>query len=111
MKIYNIEDTIGGWFIGDFPKAIYQTKGFEVSLKRHKVGEFWDLHYQENSLEINLLVEGEIVMNGQIIKQNEIFVMYPYEITDVRFTKDCTVVCVKVPSLPNDKVVVKKEEV
>lgn len=108
MKISRIEDTEKGWFIGDFPKAAFQSKDFEVSWRIHPAGQVWDLHYQENSYEINLLISGEMILNGTRLISGDVFILDPYEITDVNFIKECSIVCVKTPSLPNDKIVVRK---
>lgn len=108
MIVARIEDTEKGWFIGDFPKAIYQSKDFEVSWRIHPAGEKWDLHYQEKADEINLLISGKMILNGVTLNSGDIFILEPYEITDVQFIEDCSVVCVKTPSLPNDKVIVYK---
>ena len=45
MKILNIEDMVGGWFVGDFEPTAYKTKDFEVSYKLHPKGQEWDIHY------------------------------------------------------------------
>ena len=108
MKVSRIEDTEKGWFIGNFPKAAFESKDFEVSWRIHPAGESWDLHYQENSTEINLLISGEMVLNGVRLSSGDVFILDPYEITDVQFIKECSVVCVKTPSIPDDKIVVTK---
>jgi hypothetical protein len=108
MKISRIENTEKGWFIGDFEKAAFQSKDFEVSWRIHPAGENWDLHYQEIAYEINLLISGEMILNGKKLISGDVFILEPYEITDVNFITECSVVCVKTPSLPNDKVVVTK---
>ena len=108
MKIGRINTTEKGWFIGDFPKALYNSKDFEVSWRIHKQGEIWDLHYQEIATEINLLISGKMNLNGQDLVSGDIFILYPYEITDVKFLEDCSIVCVKTPSIPDDKKVVKR---
>lgn len=108
MKISRIENTEKGWFVGDFPKAAFQSKDFEVSWRIHPAEQKWDLHYQEIATEINLLIEGEMTLNGTKLVSGDVFILDPYEITDVHFITDCSIVCVKTPSLPNDKIVVKK---
>ena len=108
MKVSRIEDTEKGWFIGNFPKAAFESKDFEVSWRIHPAGESWDLHYQENATEINLLISGEMVLNGVRLSSGDVFILDPYEITDVKFIKECSVVCVKTPSIPDDKIVVIK---
>lgn len=104
MKTGKISNTNNGWFIGDFPNAVFNSKDFEVCWRIHKKNEFWDLHYQKKSIEINLLIDGDLVLNNQQFTSGDIFILYPYEITDVKFLTDCSIVCIKTPSLPNDKV-------
>jgi hypothetical protein len=47
-------------------------------------------------------------MHGKILNPGDIFILYPYEIADPEFITDCEVVCVKVPGITNDKVVVER---
>jgi hypothetical protein len=108
MKISKLDSTVGGWFVGNFPNAAFQTEACEVSYKFHKRGEFWDIHYQEKITEVNLLVHGEMLMQGQLLTAGTIFILYPYEIADPVFVTDCEVVCVKLPGIIGDKVVVEK---
>lgn len=107
MKLYNFNDTIGGWFVGAFDKAAYYTKDCEVSYKLHKKGEQWPEHYHTIVTEINLIVRGSMTIQGKPLKQNDIFILEPYEIADPVFHEDCEIVCVKLPSC-NDKVIVNK---
>jgi hypothetical protein len=48
-------------------------------------------------------------MQDKIIKGGDIFILYPYEIADPEFIEDCEVVCVKIPGIRGDKVVVNRE--
>jgi hypothetical protein len=109
MKLSRLEDTIGGWFVGNFDKAAYRTDACEVSYKYHHKGENWPTHYQEKVMEINLMVRGTMKMQDKILEAGDIFIIYPYEIADPEFITDCEVVCVKVPGIQNDKVVVEKK--
>lgn len=103
-----IEDTIGGWYVGNFDNAVYKTKGLEASYKIHLAGEKWDWHYHEHLDEINLLISGSMTIQGQLIIPGTIFILEPMEIADPVFHEDCHVICIKVPNLTNDKVVVKR---
>lgn len=109
MKLSRLDDTIGGWFVGNFPQAAFQTDACEVSYKYHHKGESWPTHYQEKVIEINLMVRGQMKMQGKVLLSGDIFIIYPYEIADPEFITDCEVVCVKIPGITNDKVVVKKQ--
>ena len=109
MKLSRLDDTIGGWFVGNFPQAAFQTDACEVSYKYHHKGESWPIHYQEKIIEVNLMVRGQMKMQDKILLSGDIFIIYPYEIADPEFITDCEVVCVKIPGITNDKVVVKKQ--
>lgn len=109
MIVQKLADMKGGWFVGDFLPTAYPTKGFEVSFKAHKEGENWPTHYHERATEINLLVRGNMSIQDRSLSAGDIFTLAPYEIADPVFHTDCEVVCVKVPSVPDDKVVVERK--
>lgn len=109
MILNRIENMIGGWFVGDFEPTAYKTDTVEVSYKVHKRGEPYDVHYQTKITEINLLTHGKMLMQGKELKAGDIFIMNPYEIADPVFLEDCEVVCVKIPGIKNDKIVVEKK--
>lgn len=104
MILTHISNFKGGWFLGSFHPTLLNTDQFEVALKHHKVGEKWKAHYQKKATEYNVLVSGMMKMNEKVISPGTIFVMEPKEICKPVFMSDCYVVCVKVPSLPKDKV-------
>ena len=108
MKIYNQNEMIGGWFVGDFFPSAYRTSDFEVGYKIHPNGEKWDVHYHEFITEINLIVKGKMIIQNKILKAGEIFVIEPYEIADPVFVEDCEIIVVKVPSVKGDKACVSK---
>ena len=106
MDIFKINDMVAGWFIGDFAPSVMRTKDFEVGIKIHNAGEKWPSHFHRLALEINYLVDGKIQFGDKIIEKGDIFVFKPLEVSTPIFLETCTVVCVKVPSLPKDKVLV-----
>ena len=108
MKTYKINDMVGGWFVGDFSPTCYKTDSAEVSYKIHPKGEIWDLHYHEKVTEVNLIVRGEMIIQGKKLSSGDVFILNPYEIADPEFLEDCEIVCVKLPGTANDKVVVKE---
>jgi mannose-6-phosphate isomerase-like protein (cupin superfamily) len=103
MKITKLEKYFRGWFIGNFEPTCYKTEDFEVGLLTHKKGEFWAPHIHKISTEINLLVEGEMIMNDEKINKGDIFIIEPNEIATPIFLTDCKVLVIKTPSLPGDK--------
>ncbi len=97
-----------GWFIGDFEPSMLKTRDFEVGILTHKKGEKWPAHYHKESTEINVLLSGKMIVQDKTIHPNEIFVFDTYEVSDPVFLEDCTVLCIKTPSIPGDKYEVKK---
>jgi hypothetical protein len=110
MNLYKMEEMVGGWFVGNFSPTAFATKDVEVSYKTHSKGEVWDIHYHEHVTEINLLVRGEMILQGKKLISGDIFILKPYEIADPEFLEDCEIVCVKLPGITNDKIILKEVE-
>jgi len=106
MEIFKFKDMKGGWFIGNFEPTAYKTEDFEVSYKIHKKDEKWDYHYHEKVTEINLLIQGRMIIQGQELNSGDIFILRPFELAGPIFLEDCSIVCVKTPGIVNDKVVI-----
>lgn len=103
MQRKKLSDMWRGWLIGDFEPSVHRTKDFEVGLLTHEKGEFWPKHYHAEAVEINVLLEGKMLVNDEIIESGDIFVFEPYETADPTFLEDCKVLCIKTPSKPGDK--------
>jgi quercetin dioxygenase-like cupin family protein len=97
-----------GWFVGNFEPSIYKTKEFEVGILFHPKGEKWPKHYHKEAIEINVLISGKMIINGETLSSGNIFLIEKNEIADPEFLEDCTIVCVKTPSNPGDKIGVKE---
>lgn len=100
----NIDDFKRGWFIGDFDPSILRSKDIEVGFQEYKKGYVADNHYQRIAVEINLIAYGSVVANGKTYVKGDFFTFEPYMVCEVEFLEDSGIVCVKAPSLPNDKV-------
>ena len=107
MKISRLEDYKGGWFVGNFEPTSFKTELFEVCYKFHKKGEKWDVHFHKVATEINLLIEGNMVIQDKMLSSGDVFILEPWEIADPIFTTDCTVLIVKTPSKVDDKYSIK----
>jgi dTDP-glucose pyrophosphorylase len=106
IKTQNLNETVRGWFIGDFEPSFYKTNEFEVGYLFHKKGEKWDVHYHENITEINLLIDGKMILNDIEINKNEVFIINKNEIACPIFLEDCYIICVKTPGILKDKVII-----
>lgn len=103
MKIEKLSNMVRGWVIGNFDPSVLKTDLFEVGILTHKKDEVWPVHYHKISKEYNILISGKMKICGEEIIPGDIFIIEPNEIADPIFYEDCTVVCIKVPSVPSDK--------
>jgi hypothetical protein len=99
----NIHDYTRGWLIGDFQPSIKQTNEFEIGILKHTKNEKWGFHYHQKSIEFNLLIQGKMIINEKSIEEKDFFVFYPNDISCPLFLEDCIILCIKIPSHPNDK--------
>lgn len=103
MEVSRIEDYFRGWFIGDFEPSLLRTKDFEVGVLTHRKDEVWPAHYHKESIEYNVLISGKMIIRGKELNSGDVFAFQKGEIADPIFLEDCTLVVVKVPSIPSDK--------
>ena len=106
MRRYRLEEMKRGWFMGDFDPSILRTDLFEVGYKHHHAGEGWPAHFQRIAVEYNVLIQGRMAIGEDTFNDGDIFVIPPGEVVKPIFLSDCELIVVKVPSLPEDKVVV-----
>ena len=106
MDVINVNGFIGGWFVGDFAETAYRTPACEVSYKKHAAGEYWPAHYHAQADEINYLITGKMEINGTQLEGPVVFVIHKNEIAKPMFHTDVTLIVVKLPSLPGDKILV-----
>lgn len=100
---HHIDDFVGGWFIGDFEPSLLKSKEFEVSIKTHFKDEKWPHHYHKEATEYNYVFSGKVKIEDETYVSGDIFVIYPDYIVRPQFLEDCTILCVKTPSIPGDK--------
>lgn len=103
MHRTNLGDYFGGWFIGNFEPTMMKTSAFEVCLKRYAKGDREELHFQIQSVEFSLIVEGRCRIGDIELGPNEILRIEPLEAADFEALTDVVMVAVKVPSIPEDK--------
>jgi len=105
-SVINIDHYIRGWLIGNFEPSIINTTEFEIGVLNHKKDEKWAFHYHEKTREINILLEGEMIINNIPLHKDTIFIFESNMISCPLFLTDCIVLCIKLPSLPNDKTII-----
>lgn len=93
-----------GWFIGNFEPSVYKTELFEVAMKIHEAGEYEE-HMHPIATEINLVLFGKVKFGEDTMRVGDIFIVDPGEWVRPVFLGLTHILCVKVPSIPTDKVV------
>ena len=104
MIVNKIEEFTKGWFVGDFSPALIHSKDYEIAVKWFKAGESEPLHKQNTATEITVVITGQIRLGDEIFFKGDVITIPPGEFTEFESITDSTLVCVKTPSLPNDKV-------
>ena len=103
MKIHKLSDMTRGWFIGNFEPSVYKTNQFEVGVLFFPKGEKKPPHYHKFGTEYNVLLEGTFTTNDVTLVPGDIFIIEPNVIVDPVFHEDCRILCVKIPSVTEDK--------
>jgi len=103
MIVTKLKDYTRGWVIGNFLPSILKTDLFEVGILTHTKGEKWAAHTHKIATEYNILIKGSMMVCDVELSSGDCFVIEPGEIADPIFHEDCTIICVKVPSIPGDK--------
>ena len=109
MKYDNLKNYHRGWIIGDFIPSIQDEKNFEVCFAEHKKNEESQPHYHTASTEINVVLEGECIVDNRHLTKDDIFIYEKNDISDVSFITDTRLVVIRIPSAPNEKVIVNKK--
>jgi quercetin dioxygenase-like cupin family protein len=104
MQINRIEDFEKGWFVGNFSPSILNSRDFEIAVKWFKAGEKEPLHKQLVATEITVVIEGEIRLGEKNFVKGDLITIPPGEFAAFESITDSALVCVKTPSLPDDKV-------
>jgi len=92
-----------GWFVGDFPEAVYRTQDFEVCYQKDSQTYPTVDHYHKVITEIQLVIKGCLVVNGEEFRAGEICLLEPGDEYLSHYLEPTDVVAVKFPSRPDDK--------
>lgn len=104
MDITRISDYVGGWFLGNFAPAVENNPHVEICVKRYSKGETESVHYQRRATEYTVVLSGRARMGDLVLAPDDILRVLPGEACDFEALEDVTLIAVKTPSLPDDKV-------
>lgn len=106
MIKHDLNTFFKGWVIGNFIPSLYKNDLVEVSVKKFFMGEIEPRHKQIIATELTIVVAGQIRMNNFFYSENDIIEILPGESADFEAITDSTLVCIKFPSIPDDKVLI-----
>lgn len=104
MDLFNLEDFTNGWLVGNFSPSLLVSENIEVGLKNFVRGAVEPRHFQLTAVEITLVVSGSCRMGSVILGAGQGLVVQPGEICDFEALETCSIIAIKSPSAPNDKV-------
>lgn len=105
MRVERLEKFVGGWFIGNFNPSIVESKDFEVCVKRFNKGDAEPVHFQLEAWEVTAVIEGTCEIGGVLLSAGDVVLIEPLEAAGFIALTDCTLVAIKSPSEPSDKVI------
>jgi quercetin dioxygenase-like cupin family protein len=108
MKIDNLTNFIGGWFIGNFEPSLFKTNDVEVAVKSYKAGDYDQEHYHKLGTEYTVIVKGRVKMQGKEYSEGAVLTISPMESTDFLALTEATTVVVKIPGASKDKYLTNK---
>jgi len=108
MRLYELQNFKGGWFIGDFDPSIFRSKDFEVAIKSYSAGTVEPLHVHKVATEFTVIVTGQAQINGETFGPGSIVVLEPNEPAEFKAMTEVTTTVIKFPSAPNDKYILEK---
>ena len=87
MEIKNLEEMIGGWFIGNFEPNVLRTDDVEVGVKHYPAGDIDPPHFHKLSTEITVVISGRVLINGQEFGPGKIIRLNPGEVSELKNLK------------------------
>jgi len=104
MKSEELNNFHLGWFVGNFEPSLFKNQHVEIAVKHFSKGETEPSHKQIVATELTVVISGSIRMNDKFFTDGEIVIIPPGEYADFEAIEDSSLVCVKFPSIPEDKV-------
>lgn len=108
MRVDNLKNMKGGWFIGNFDPSLFKTNDCEVAVKCYKKGDKEGKHYHKIATEYTVVVKGKVSMFGNVYEEGDIIVVEPGDATNFEALEDAMNVVVKIPGANNDKYLVEE---
>ncbi len=106
MKIHNLNEFQGGWFVGRFVPTLNAIDGAEVAIKRYPRGFIDEKHLHKVADEITVVVSGCVMINERLYYPDDVIVIEKGESAEFMAVSDAVTCVVKVPCVKGDKYLV-----
>jgi hypothetical protein len=103
MRFDKLSNYKNGWLVGDFQPSIFESKDNDIGILQVKKNSLGDSHFHKNHIEYNIIVAGEVEINGNILTVGDIFIYEPFDKSELLFHENTTLVVIKNPATKNDK--------
>ena len=103
MNVSNLNEMVGGWFVGNFSPSVLTSDEFEVAIKKYAAGDSEPKHVHKVATEITVIVSGRVRMFGTEFSEGAIITLAPGDATAFLAIEDTITVVVKSPSVSGDK--------
>jgi mannose-6-phosphate isomerase-like protein (cupin superfamily) len=103
LKVHQLVDMKGGWFVGHFSPTVISTTEFEVGVKIYPAGAKEAAHHHKIAEELTVIASGRVIMCGQEFGPGSIIHLEPGDSTSFEALEPTITVVVKRPSVPADK--------
>ena len=103
-SMHRIEDFTGGWFVGNFDPSLLFNEHVEVCVKHYRQGDREEAHFQLTASEITVIISGQCLIDDKRLGPGDIIVIPPMHVASFEALTDISLVAVKAPSKPSDKV-------
>lgn len=110
MRTAKLDEMRRGWFIGDFTPTLKCTQAVEVAVKEYRGGDYEEPHTHKIATEYTVIIEGRVLMFGREFCKGDIIVAEPGDETDFLALTDTKNLVVKLPSVKNDKYMIKNDK-
>ena len=104
IEKFIISDFKLGWIIGNFKPSLLKSKEIEVAVKFFQAGDVEPSHKQLIATEITIVVTGIIRLGADSYEPGDIIKIDPGVFAEFESITESALVCIKFPSLPNDKI-------
>lgn len=103
MERIRLSDFHNGWIVGNFSPSVLQTSELEVCIKHFAPGDLEAEHFQKTAIEVTFVIQGSCKISNEILNEGEGLIIQPGVPANFEALTNCTVVGIKWPSSPNDK--------